>query len=288
MQFLYDNLTATVVALMTALILLSIQSRTTQNSVAEVSRNRMEELTQTFATWLEKDIGRMGENFEESERVPFENPTYTEGDGGTDITTQFTFYRDSTTSSDDDEEYRIATRYEVSEAGTRMVDGEEKTLYRLTREKRSKELDGGSSWSSWSSARGVSPPALGYFQIDLLDKDANPVSNPSGNEDQVHSLRIRFSVVSPFQNTQTFPQATHVGSVLLVRERTDNQSESVEVRVPEDEVACWKGNWKNLTDPSGTPFGCAAACLHVASGGEYGSDNCKGGKGKRPYWWNWD
>ncbi|MCS3860806.1 hypothetical protein [Salinibacter ruber] len=273
MQFLYDNLTATVIALMTTLILLSIQSRATQNSVAEVSRNRMGELTQTFASWLERDIERMGENFENGERAPFDNPVYTEGSGGTDITTQFTFYRDSTTSSGD--EYRIATRYEVAQKGTRTVDGTSKPTYQLTRKKRRKEMGTG-SWSSWSSVKGGSPSSLGYFQIDLLDKDASPVSNPNGNADQVHSVRVRFSVVSPFQNAQTFPQATHVGSVLLVRD----QSDASVISVPENAKSCTGGNWKQLTDGTGTPFGCAAACKYMASGGSKGSDNCTGGKGR--------
>lgn len=275
MQFLYDNLTATVIATMTALILLSIQSRATQNSVAELSRNRMGELTQTFTSWLERDIERMGENFEEGERAPFERPVYTEGSGGTDVTTQFTFYRDSTTSSDDDKEYRIATRYAVSQKGTRTVDGSEKPVYKLTRKTRRKEMGTG-SWSSWSAEKGVSPSALGYFQIDLLDKDADPVPNPSANEDQVHSVRVRFSVVSAFQNAQTFPRATHVGSVLLVRD----QSDASVINVPEKTADCTGGKWKQLTDRTGTPFGCAAACMYVASGGSKGSDNCPGGGGR--------
>lgn len=279
MQFLYDNLTATVIALMTTLILLSIQSRATQNSVAEVSRNRMGELTQTFATWLEKDIGRMGENLGQNE-VPFENPTYIEGDNGTDITSQFTFYRDSTTASN--KNYRIATRYEVSQAGTRMVDGAEKTLYKLTRKKRRKKV-GSNSWSPWSTVQGVSPPSLGYFKIELLNPDANPVSNPASNDDQVHSVRIRFSVVSSFQNQQTFPQATHVGSVMFVRNQ--GQSLNTQLDVPESAMDCWKGNWKQLADPSGTPFGCAGACLYEATGGQHGANNCPGG-GSRPWWWN--
>ncbi|WP_103030406.1 hypothetical protein [Salinibacter altiplanensis] len=268
MQFLYDNLTATVVALMTTLILLSIQSRATQNSVAEVSRNRMGELTQTFSSWLEEDIQRMGENFEEGERTPFESPT------GSDITTQFTFYRDSTTASGSDQEYRIATRYKVSPKGTRMVDGTEKTLYELTRKKRRKEMGTG-SWSSWSDVKGVSPSSLGYFKISLLDKDANPVANPAANEEQVHSVRVRFSVVSPFQNAQTFPQATHVGSVLLVRD----QSDASVINVPKNAASCTPKGWKEMTDPTGTPFGCAAACMYTASGGSQGSNKCPGGKG---------
>lgn len=271
MQFLYDNLTATVIALMTTLILLSIQSRATQNSVAEVSRNRMGELTQTFASWLERDIERMGENFENGERAPFDNPVSPEGSGGTDITTQFTFYRDSTTSSGD--EYRIATRYEVAQKGTRTVDGTSKPIYQLTRKKR--ERPKGGSWDSWSGSKGVSPSSLGYFQIDLLDKDANPVDDPKENADQVHSVRVRFSVVSPFQNAQTFPRATHVGSVLLVRD----QSDASVISVPENAKSCTGGNWKQLTDRTGTPFGCAAACKYIASGGSKGSDNCMGGPG---------
>jgi len=243
-----------------------------------VSRNRMEELTQTFSTWLEKDIGRMGENLGRNE-VPFENPTHTEGDGGTKITTGFTFYRDSTTAN---KNYRIATRYEVSEAGTRTVDGAEKTLYKLTRKKRRKEV-GTSNWSSWSTVQGVSPPSLGYFQIEMLNQNAGLVPNPESNNDQVHSVRIRFSVVSSFQNRQTFPQATHVGSVLLVRNQ--GQSLSTQLDEPETAIDCWKGNWKQLADPSGTPFGCAAACLYEASGGRHGSNNCPGG-GNRPWWWN--
>ncbi|WP_259061105.1 hypothetical protein [Salinibacter ruber] len=121
----------------------------------------------------------------------------------------------------------------------------------------------------------MSPSSLGYFQIDLLDKDASPVSNPNGNADQVHSVRVRFSVVSPFQNAQTFPRATHVGSVLLVRD----QSDASVINTPSTTGDCKGGGWKQLTDGTGTPLGCAAACMHMASGGNKGSDNCMGGPG---------
>lgn len=259
MYFIYDNITASVVAATTALLLLTIQSRATKYNVARVSRNVMEEQAQTFATWLEKDLERMGENMDQEEEVPFENPKTQDLEGGTVLTNQFTFYRDSTAS--DNDEIRVATRYDVEKIGTREIDGDTKDLYKLTR----RQKVGG---SGWSGERGTSPSALGYFRIDLLDRDADPVSSPASNPDQVHSIRVRFSVVAPFQNQETFPQATHVGSVLLVRERTENKGEDKEIRVPETWTDCipWggSGGYKVLTHPDGTPFDNVDDCFRVA------------------------
>lgn len=67
----------------------------------------MEERAQTFASWLERDLERIGENMDQDDRVPYDDPNYTELDNGTKITTQLTFYRDSL---DNDDEHRIATR----------------------------------------------------------------------------------------------------------------------------------------------------------------------------------
>lgn len=275
MQFLYDNLTATVIALTTLLLLFSIQSRATQNNVAQTSRNVMEEYAQTFATWLEKDLQRMGENMDRDDPVPYENPQTVELENGMEVTTRFIFYRDSTSSDDDEEEKRVSMRYDVEEAGTRTVDGESKTLYKLTRKVK---IEG----EGWSSVQGESTADLGYFKIDLLDKDANPVDSPKQNEDQVHSVRVRFSVVSPFQNAQTFPTATHVGSVLLLRKEEDT-GESSDPDVPEHWFDCQSGAWQSLTDDSGSDFGCAAECIHFATDGHRGSNNCGGGG----WGWGW-
>jgi hypothetical protein len=284
MQFIYDNLTATVVAMMTTMILLSMQAKSTKNSVAKSSRNQMEELTQTFSTWLERDLGRMGENFDDYEGAPFKNPIYTTGPEGVDITSEFIFYRDSTTTSTTDTtEYRIATRYQVEKSGKADVQGEEKQMYQLTRTRRSKKV-GTTNWTNWSEEKGISSSRLGYFQIDLLNKNAKEVTDPVGNEEKVHSIRTRFSVVSPYQNSEVFPTATHVGSVLLVRDRTSRESETVNVEVPKDPASCWKGGWSGLTDPAGNEFQCADQCLHVASGGYYGATKC-GTNGPKPYWW---
>jgi len=234
----------------------------------------MGEQGQTFAKWLEEDLERMGDNMDTDE-VPYDNPQTTTLDDGSKLTTQFTFYRDSLTEDSDEDPIRIATRYEVSEVGSMIVDGESKTLYELTRKE---QVDGG----SWSSVRGRSPSELGYFNLQLLDKNANPVSNPAGNDGSVHSVRVRFSVVSPFQNTQTFPRSTHVGSVLLLRKKTGNLEDDIEIKVPETWTDCipWGGHggWKTLTHSDGSPFSSASDCFDAAP------DDPPGGVGGSGFW----
>jgi hypothetical protein len=66
-------------------------------------------------------------------------------------------------------------------------------LYQLTRKKK---VVGESEWQ----AKGGSIPALEYFDVDLLDRNAEPVSNPGSNESDVRSVRVRFSLVAPYQN----------------------------------------------------------------------------------------
>lgn len=206
MQFIYDNLTATIIAVTTTLLVFSIQSQATQSNVARTARNMTKKRAQTFASWLEKDLGRMGANISQDERIPFDEPETSQMEGGIRLTEQFTYYRDEIGSGN--KETRIATRYQI-----KKVHDEPKDLYQLTR--KTKE-EGAGSWSG-ADVEGKSSPALGYFQIDMLNKDADRVSSPTSNFDQVQTIRVRFSVVPSFENKETILNATHVGSFLLVR-----------------------------------------------------------------------
>ena len=300
MQFIYDNLTATLIAITATLLLLSIQSRATQNNVAKTSRNMMKERAQTFATWVEKDLERMGANMTieevQEERPPFDNPEKTQMEGGTSLTEQFTFYRDRVdgdTGGDDGEEEedydyededegdedvnetRIATRYQVEK-----VQDDPKALYQLTR--KTKEVGTG-TWSG-AEVEGMSSPTLGYLQIDLLDKNADPVPSPKSNLSQVHSVRVRFSVVSPFRNDETVAQATHLGSVLVLRE-AETAGENIEISVPENWLDCLGDGWEELTYPDGSSFDCGSQCAYYASGGHRGSTSCGGGGDDDDDWW---
>lgn len=207
MQLIYDNVTATIIALTTTLLLLSVQSQATQSNVARTARNMTKKQAQTFASWLEKDLGRMGANMGQDERVPFEDPMGSQMEGGTRLTEQFTYYRDKVDS--DDDQTRILTRYQIEQ-----VEEEPKALYQLTR--KTKE-EGAGSWSD-AEVKGMSSPTLGYFQLDMLDKDGGLVASPTSNFEQVRTIRVRFSVVPSFENKETILQATHIGSFLLVRQ----------------------------------------------------------------------
>lgn len=211
MIFIYDNLTATIIAMSVFLLLVTIQFRTTQSNIAQTSRNIVKEQAQGFATWLEDDLETMGQNIGPGSAPPynvaFENPVDSSG-----VTVDFTFYQDSILSTTTT--MRVETRYRVKKTGTRVVKADTMDLYQLTRFR--KEGAGG----MWEED-GRSINALGYFDVDMLNRDAQPIASPrsaaQANPDTVRSTRVRFSVVAPFQNEQTSLRVVHFGSVLLLR-----------------------------------------------------------------------
>jgi hypothetical protein len=207
MQFIYDNLTASIIAATTTLLIFSIQSQATQSNMARTARNMTKQRAQTFASWLERDLGRMGANISQDERIPFDEPETSQMEGGTRLMEQFTYYRDE--SDSDGNETRIATRYQVEK-----VKDQPKNLYQLTRKTKEKGI------GSWSGAdvEGESSPTLGYFQVDMLDKNAELVPSPKSSFDEVRAIRVRFSVVPSFENEESILSATHVGSFTLVRQ----------------------------------------------------------------------
>jgi hypothetical protein len=206
MIFIYDNLTAMIIAMAVLLLLVTIQFRTTQANIAQTSRNIVKEQAQSFATWVEDDLERIGENVSPGD-VTFENPVDSAG-----ITTSFTFYRDSIESTTSI--VPVSTRYTVRKIDTRIVEEDTLDIYQLDREQKV----GSGSWT----LDGQSIGALGYFEVDMLNRNAQPIQNPkyqvqSVNPDTVRSTRVRFSVVAPYQTDQTSLRVVHFGSVLLLR-----------------------------------------------------------------------
>lgn len=259
MQFLYDNITATIIATTVTIILISVQMRATQTNAARTARNVVKMEGQNFATWLEKDLEKMGANIDQGKEAPFAAPTSLAGE--TSVTGSFTFYRDSLVSGGSDT-VRIATRYNVKKKGTAEVEGETEDLYQLVR----KQKVGGGSWSD-EEIKGESTPALGYFKIEMLDEDANVVSNPVTDLDQVHSTRVRFSVVAPFQNQQTILPVTHIGSVLLLRKNSEAPGGvGGVISTPQKKSDCVPNGWKVLERPDGSGFHDAEDCKSFVTG----------------------
>jgi hypothetical protein len=199
MAFLLDNLTASVIAGTVILILGSIQMRATNQRVAHQSQQTMQNRARELTTWLERDLARVGENMTgDEEAIEPPKPFYQNPDDGTQewVTEEFVFERDSIESGT---LRRVETKYLIDSVDTREIDGEEKSVYQLTRKWRID--DGNGNWSDWEE-EGGSAAGLEYFEVDLLDRNALPTDSL----DEVKSIRVRFSVAAPFQNEElSFP-----------------------------------------------------------------------------------
>lgn len=171
MPFLYDNLTATVAGLTVILILASLQVRMTKSSATQAGRKAALNQAQTFATWLEDDLGRMGRNREGETVFSIGSRSNQDASPTGKVLDDFTFYFEE----NDSTEYALDER-----------DADDRTLYDLTR-------NGGDGRAT----------RLGYFDIRFLDRDAEVISNPESSEGRIQSVRVQFSVVAPFQNDQT-------------------------------------------------------------------------------------
>jgi uncharacterized protein (DUF736 family) len=199
MPFIFDNLTASVIAATVVLILSSIQMRATQQRVAQTSQRIVQQRSRVATEWLEEDLEQIGQNMTSGQDALDEPESYhdtPENDSEEWLTEKFVFRRDSVATGGGI--WRIEVRYKVESQGTMSVEGEETPIYRLVRKRRQKELDGG-SWSKWAQSGRIE--SLEYFDVDLLDRNAQD-TNPG----QVQSVRVRFSVVAPFQNEEmAFP-----------------------------------------------------------------------------------
>lgn len=191
MPFIYDNLVAGLISMMILLILTSIQTQATQNNTAKTSRNAVKTHAQQLATWMEEDLSKMGKNMAAGDAA-FENPQ----DSTTSNwhTKQFLFKHDSLKAGGGT--VQVKTRYQLERTGTRTVDGTDVELFEVNRSQKV----GSGPWQ----VKGGSPSDLGYFEVSMLDEDGNPVSNPLANRDDVESIRVRFSVIAPFQTEETF------------------------------------------------------------------------------------
>lgn len=193
MQFIYDNLVAGLISMTVFLILVVIQAEAIQINTARLSRNIAKNQAHDFVTWMEEDLAKMGKNM-----APGSVAYETLEDSGRWHTETFVF---SFLNSSGD---TIKTKYDLKQTGTRMVEGKEDTLFVV---KRSRKVGG-----SWTS-RGQSPESLGSFEIDVVDENADSTANP----DNVEFIKIRFSVIAPFQSESTFLRRVYRSTVVPYR-----------------------------------------------------------------------
>ena len=207
MTLIYDNLISTVIAMTVILVLASMQLRATKQQVATTAHYVMKQRTTQLSSWLQEDLGKIGKNMS-GESVPVDTMVVAVGDSAKWLTKKFVFERDSIETGGN--RVTVKVRYDVQKTGTRTIEGEERDVFQLVRE-RKVEPD------PWKSAGG-SAATLEYFDVDLLNKDAVRVENPEQHleavPDTVRSVRIRFSVLPPFQNDQLPVAASRTNTVV--------------------------------------------------------------------------
>ena len=197
MFILFDNLLAAIIASVIFLILISVNMRISEMGVDEVSNYMAKRYGTDLAEWMEEDLLRLGEGIEDFSEDTFENPI-----DSANMTKSFTFYRDSVSTG------RLAIRYDLEYVAKGDVAGEEVNLFRV---QRYEKLEGG----AWKFTGGA-VPLISYFEVDMLDRNAQPVSSPKSNRDRVRNTRIRFTVVTPFQTDRTAIRKIHYGSTILI------------------------------------------------------------------------
>lgn len=192
MTFLYDNLTAIVVATTVLLILASLQLRATELNTAASSQDAALTQSEEIATWMEEDLGAMGRHMASGDTV-FTGITRTANEvSPTDSVLtglSFTFRQNAGGPMQ-------TVEYDVSTSDTETVEGEDRPLYRLARTK------GG-------AGAGGTPEMLGYIDVQFLDRTAAAIPAPLANADQIEALRVHFSVILPYRNEKTGVKEVH-------------------------------------------------------------------------------
>lgn len=200
MPFVFDNLTATVIASVVLLVLANIQLRTERQEVAQTAQQVAQSRAQEATDWLEEDLGRIGQNMVSGQSTADRPEPYhgsPESDTEKWLTKEFSFRRDSISAGGN--RWRIETRYRIQEQKTVSIDGKPSPVYGLVRERRKRQVGNG-GWSEWKKRGEIN--SLEYFDIDLLDQNSQPTKALG----EAESVRIRFSVVAPFQNEEmAFP-----------------------------------------------------------------------------------
>ena len=208
MTLIYDNLISTVIAMTVILVLASMQLRTTKQQVATTAHYVMKQRTTQLSSWLQEDLGKIGKNVK-GDSVSVDTLVVPNDDStATWRTEQFVFERDSIETGGN--RVTVKVRYDIQPTGTRTIGGEERDVFQLTRERKV----GSNSWES----AGGSAATLEYFDVDMLNKDAVRVENPEQHleavPDTVRSVRVRFSVLPPFQNDQLPVAASRTNTVV--------------------------------------------------------------------------
>jgi hypothetical protein len=204
MPFLFDNVTATVIAFTVLLIVASMQMRSTQQQVAQTSQQMVQTQARELSGWLDQDLGSMGQNMSPGESAINTLQSHDGSDCSTNWTTQeFIFERK------DGDGNLVKVRYKIDPSSPSS------DTYRLTRKK--KEEDGPNWEKDWGNddieVQG-SATGIKYFDVDLMNENGKCTNS----EGDARNIRVRFSIEAPFENEEIAFSASR-GNTIVVRYR---------------------------------------------------------------------
>lgn len=200
MIVIFDNLTATLIAGVVLLILIAMQVRVNTANVEQTALTIAKGQALDFGDWLQEDLGNAGSGVAVNQS--FIEQVITDSETGN--TRRVSFYRKVNPA---DTSPTLVT-YELTEAETTMVDGEEVQLYQLQR------CEGASTCTATSSnLHGQSAAALSYFNIEFLD-DSGWMAGTIGAK----YIRVRFAMASVLNDNARHLREAQWGTVLPLRE----------------------------------------------------------------------
>lgn len=184
MYFLFDKLTATLVAASVLLVLVTIQKNMTESNIQQTISYTMKAQALNLGRWLQADLMTVGQNMDD-QTIYLGGVDSTDGAG-----VKFNFFYD-----DGSPQHVI---YTVSATGdsSAVNDSTRVPLYELVRER---GLVGA------EVEEGKSRPTLTSFQIVYLDAAGAPTLS---NAD-ARSIRVRFSAAVPIEVEGQYLRETH-------------------------------------------------------------------------------
>jgi hypothetical protein len=199
MQVIFDHLIAITISAVLAMILMSQQLASRQDSLERQSVYDAKTKALAFAEWLEDDIVKLGARFgQDRDRFTFETDTL----DGAEFTTRFEYYYNERT-NDDGTTQRVEVRYQLANTDSMLVatgatasDSIYVQLYEVARSTRAGQARDG-DWVSdvpptWEISEGYRTPyGLSYFQIEPRNSQGIPVTDPT----EADYVRLQFSVV---------------------------------------------------------------------------------------------
>ncbi len=210
MQFLFDNLTAIIVAGVVILMLATAQIYAQRSGLEQASSYSTKAKAISFGEWLEDDILSLGANYGDDAyrfMTPVEDPV-------TGHTRRWVFFSDSLLATGDT--LRIITRYELQDLGAVVRGDSTIYLYEIHRMMAEEPVTNGAisapDPSDWTTD-GRSMSTLSAFNVSMLARDGSVTSDPERGE----FIRVSFSLVPEFPIEPEYLRELYWTTTLKVR-----------------------------------------------------------------------